>query len=133
MKKAKVLIQVVAGLLIAFFIMWYQGAFVATKTSDIVMAVGDGFTVAAVLYLGMGALMWISTTGFFDIFGYAFKRAARVFIPNFFVDAEGNFYEYKMEKVEKRKGFSQYSSLIIGAVFLVISIILTMVWYMIAE
>ena len=133
MKKAKVLIQLVVGLLIAFFIMWYQGGFVATKTSDIVLAVGDGFTVAAVLYLGMGALMWISTTGFFDIFGYAFKRAARVFIPNFFVDAEGNFYEYKMEKVEKRKGFSQYSALIIGAVFLVISIILTVVWYMIAE
>lgn len=133
MKKAKVWIQLAVGLLIALFIMWYQGAFIATKASDIVMAVGDGFTVAAVLYLGMGALMWISTTGFFDIFGFAFKRAARVFIPNFFVDAEGNFYEYKMGKVEKRKGFSQHSALIIGAIFLAISIVLTVVWYMIAE
>jgi hypothetical protein len=133
MKNVKVLIQLVVGLLIAFFIMRYQGAFVATKTSDIVMAVGDGFTVAAVLYLGVGALMWISTTGFFDVFGFAFKKAARVFIPNFFVDFEGNFYEYKMGKEEKRKGFSQYSTLIIGAIFLVISIILTVVWYMIVE
>ena len=76
--------------------------------------------------------MWISTTGFFDVFGYAFKRAARVFVPNFFVDAEGNFYEYKMEKVEKRKSFSQHSTLIIGAIFLIISIILTAVWYAVA-
>ncbi|MBE5887308.1 MAG: DUF3899 domain-containing protein [Lachnospiraceae bacterium] len=133
MKNVKILIQLVVGLLIAFFITWYQGAFVATKTSDIIMAVGDGFTVAAVLYLGMGALMWISTTGFFDIFGFAFKKAARVFIPNFMVDEEMNFLEYKMGKEEKRKGFSQYSSLIIGAIFLVVSIVLTAVWYMIAE
>lgn len=129
MKKAKVWIQLGIGLLIAFLVMWYQGLFVVTKLSDIIMAIGDGFTVAAVLYLGVGALMWISTTGFFDIFGFAFKRAARVFIPNFFVDADGNYYEYKMKKEEKRKGFTQHSSLIIGALFLIISIILTAVWY----
>ena len=129
MKKAKVLIQLCLGLLIAFLIRWYQGLFVATKLSDILMVISDGFTVVAVLYLGIGALMWISTTGFFDIFGYAFKRATRVFIPNFFGDAEGNFYEYKMEKHEKRKGFSQYSSLIIGGIFLLISIVLTAIWY----
>lgn len=129
MKRAKIWIQLGIGLLIALLVMWYQGAFVATKVSDIIMAIGDGFTVVAILYLGIGALMWISTTGFFDVFGYAFKRAARVFVPNFFVDAEGNFYEYKMEKIEKRKSFSQHSALIIGAIFWIISIILTAVWY----
>ena len=133
MKKVKVLVQLGVGLLITFLIAWYQGAFVATKASDIIMAIGDGFTVTAVLYLGMGALMWISTTGFFDIFGFAFKKAARVFIPGVFLDTEGNFYEYKVEKEEKRKGFTQHSGLIIGVIFLVISIILTAVWYTIAE
>ena len=133
MKKAKVWIQLGVGLLIAFLVMWYSGIFVMTKPSDIIMAIGDGFTVAAVLYLGMGALMWISTTGFFDIFGFAFKRATHAFIPNFFMDIDSNYYEYKIKKEEKRKGFAQHSSLIIGAIFLAISIILTVVWYMIAE
>ena len=133
MKKVKVLVQLIVGLLIAFLIAYYQGVFAFTKASDIVMAIGDGFTVAAVLYLGMGALMWISTTGFFDIFSYAFKRAARVFIPGLFQDTEARFYEYKVEKMEKRTGFTQHSGLIIGAIFLVISIILTAVWYTIAE
>ncbi len=132
MKMIKILVQLIVGLVIAFAVAFYQGVFVLTKPSDIVMAIGDGFTVAAVLYLGMGALTWISTTGFFDIFGYAFKRAARVFIPGLFQDTEARFYEYKVEKMEKRKGYTQYSGLIIGAIFLGISIILTAVWYTIA-
>ena len=132
MKMIKVLVELALGLLIAFLIAWYQGVFVVTEVSDIVMAIGDGFTVAAVLYLGMGALIWISTTGFFDIFGFAFKKAARVFIPAMFIDSEGNFYEYKIKSEEKRKTFTQHTSLLIGLAFLVISIILTIVWYSIA-
>ena len=133
MKKAKIWIQLVLGLLIVGFVMWTSGISVMTKLSDIIMAISDGFTVAAVLYLGMGGLMWISTTGFFDIFGFAFKRAARAFIPNFFVDADTSYYEYKVGKSEKRSGFTQHSALIMGVIFLVISIILTVVWYSVAE
>lgn len=129
MKNIKVWIQIGVGLLIAFLIMWYSGIFAMTKLSDIVMAIGDGFTVAAVLYLGIGSLMWISTTGFFDIFGFAFKRGAHAIIPNMFVDAEGGYYEYKMKKAEKRKGFTEHFTLKLGFVFLIISILLTVVWY----
>ena len=42
MKKVKVLVQLGVGLLITCLIAWYQGAFVATKASDIIMAIGDG-------------------------------------------------------------------------------------------
>lgn len=130
--KAKVWIQLAVGLVIAFLVMYCSGLFAMTELADVVMVISDGFTVAAALYLGMGALIWISTTGFFDIFGFAFRRAAHAFIPNFFVENDGNYYEYKMKKSQKRKGFSQYSLLWIGLFFLIVSLVLTGIWYTLA-
>ena len=132
MKKVKVIVQIGVGLLLAFLIMWYQGLFVVTKLSDIIMAIADGFTVVAVLYLGIGSLMWISSTGFFDIFGFAVKRGLHAILPGMIQECEGNYYEYKVQKNEKRKGFTEHLTLKLGLVFLVISIILTAVWYAVA-
>ena len=132
MKKVKVIVQIGIGLLLAFLIMWYQGLFVVTKLSDIIMAISDGFTVVAVLYLGIGSLMWISTTGFFDIFGFAVKRGLHAILPGMVQECEGNYYEYKVQKSEKRKGFTEHLTLKLGLIFLIISIILTAVWYAVA-
>ena len=129
MKNVKIWVQIGIALLLAFVVMCVRGLFTKTEISDIVMAIGDGFTVTAFLYLGMGALMWVSTTGMFDIFGFAIKRGAHAIIPALFVNEEGGYYEYKMKKAEKRKGFTEHFTLKLGFVFLIISIILTVVWY----
>jgi hypothetical protein len=134
MSKMKFWIEALVGLLLASLIMWSRGVFTAKDAAAVVMAIGDGFTVVAVLYLGVGALMWVSTTGMFDVFGYAVKRGMRALIPGFYSeDADGRFYEYKVKQEEKRKkGFTQYSTLIWGMIFFAISIVLTAVWYAIA-
>ena len=134
MNKMKFWIEALIGLLLATLVMWTRGVFAAKDTAAMVMAIGDGFTVVAVLYLGIGAMMWVSTTGMFDIFGYAVKRGMRALIPGFYSeDADGRFYEYKVKQEEKRKkGFTQYSTLIWGGIFLIISVIMTAVWYAIA-
>lgn len=132
MKNAKFVAALVTGLILAFAVMWIRGLFTAESAAEVVMAVSDGFTVAGLLYLCMGALMWVSTTGFFDIFGYAFKKAAHALIPGMVDNSPNNYYDYKSGKEGKRKGFTQHSALVVGVGFIVISLILTAVWYSIS-
>lgn len=133
MKNSRFWAQAIAGLMLAFVVMCARGVFEKTKPAEILMAVGDGFTVVAFLYLGFGALMWVSFTGWFDIFSFAIKRGAHAIMPNVFAEEQGGYYEYKVKKAEKRKAFGEYVTLKLGAVFLSISVFLTALWYMVSE
>ena len=129
MKYLKYVIQVVIGVLVAFAVMCYRGLFASTNTQDTLLIICDGFTVTAFLYLGIGALLWLSTTGIFDIFAYAFKKGAHALIPGRTHDKIGGYYEYKMEKQADRKHYTEWSALIVGAGFLLLSILFTVIWY----
>ena len=129
MKNFKYYVQAIMGLVLAFAIMVSRGLFESTTLADKVKYIGDGFTVAGILYLGVGALLWVSTTGFFDIFSYAIKKAAHAILPGMVQDDVGKFYEYKVENESKRKGFFEYFTLKLGVLFTVISLILLYVWY----
>lgn len=130
MKRAKFAAQLLTGLLMAFVVMGVRGLFdPETTLSGKVMAISDGFSVTGLLYIGMGSLMWVSTTGLFDIFAYAVRKGAHGLIPGMVKDTDGDYYSYKMDKKEKRKPFSGMSSLVTGAVFVIISVIFTVVWY----
>lgn len=66
----------------------------------------DAFTIPAVVMLMLGLLVWVSTTGSFDMLGYGLKRAKDAFIPSASYTHE-QFYDYKMRKNKKRiKGYS---------------------------
>ncbi len=97
--------------------------------ADRVRTVDDAFTVVALLYVCFGALLWVSSTGFFDIFGFAVKRALHAFVPGFVGDEVADYYEYKEERRGKRKERSIKSTFFAGVFLLVISIVLTAVWY----
>ena len=129
MKNLKYYVQTGIGLVLAFTVMVSRGLFSKPALADKVMAVGDGFTVAAVIYLGFGSIMWVASTGFFDIFGYAVKKAAHALLPGMVGDDVGRYYEYKTEKEADRKGFLENFTLMLGIVFFVISVILLFVWY----
>ena len=130
MKNLKYYVQTGIGLALAFAVMVSRGLFSKPSLADKLMAVGDGFTVAAVLYIGMGALIWISSTGFFDIFSYAVKKAAHAIVPGMVQDDAGRYYEYKVEKEAKRtNGILEYFTLKLGIIFLIISAFLLFAWY----
>lgn len=133
MKKARFAVSLVIGLGLAFAVMWGRGLFSADTADEIVMAVSDGFSVAGLIFLGIGSLIWVSTTGLFDIFAFALKKGAHALIPGMVSDPTEDYYEYKMEKKEKRKGFTQLSSLIVGIVFVAIGLVLAAVWYQLVE
>jgi len=75
--------------------------------------------VPGVMWLGVSGLMWIATTGFFDMFGYAFKSVVMLFSPLKKPGDIEHFYDYKVAKEEKRAGKSvPYAMLIVGVVLI---------------
>lgn len=126
----RLIIQIVIGLIIAVGVMTSQGAFAeGVSAADRILAIGNGFSVIALLYISFGLLVWISTTGVLDIFSFALQKGAHFLIPFSTREANGKFYEFKVEKAKKRKGKGQYMTLLVGLGFLIIAIALTVAWY----
>ena len=96
-------------------------------------AVSDGLFVSGILNFGFGALIWISTTGFFDIFTYSAKAILYFFFPRSWMERmgmtpKGDFYEYKVKKQEKRKDpLLPMETLFLGIGFILVSLVLT-IW-----
>ena len=127
----RLIIQIAIGLIIAVGVMTSQGAFAeGVSAADRILAIGNGFSVIALLYISFGLLVWIST-GVLDIFSFALQKGAHFLIPFSTREANGKFYEFKVEKAKKRKqkGKGQYMTLLVGLGFLIIAIVLTVAWY----
>ena len=105
----------------------------AKTTADRLRAVCDGFSMGGLLVLCVGGLVWISGSGSFDILAYACKRAAHMFIPGKGINGKKermpSYFEYKLEKSEKRKQTGSLELLLSGAIFFVVGVILILVWY----
>ena len=71
---------------------------------------------------GIGALVAISTTGFFDMFAYAFKSLPMLFSFLRKPKDHPTFFDYKTAKAEKREQ-AQYGLLIIGLVCIAVSLL----------
>lgn len=135
-KIIRLIIQIAVGLLIAIGVMNSQGAFESGITqADRILAIGNGFSVTALLYLSFGMLVWISTTGVLDIFSFAIQRGAHFLVPFAAKKANDKFYEFKVEREAKRKkrGKGQYMTLFVGLGFLLVAIVLTAAWYLVGD
>lgn len=91
------------ALAITLGVAMHQGFDLAASIGMNCRHLSDGFFVAGVMFTGLGLLTWVSTTGFFDMFSFAVKRAAEMLMPWVRLKDRPNFYEYKMEKEAKRK------------------------------
>ena len=77
----RLIIQIAIGLIIAVGVMTSQGAFAeGVSVADRILAIGNGFSVIALLYISFGLLVWISTTGVLDIFSFALQKGAHFLI-----------------------------------------------------
>ena len=90
------------------FIIWLRDLDNAPNLAERYRVISDAFTVPGVRLVMIGALVWVSTEGFFDGLSYAFNRAGSMLIPFFKKSLKHqNYYDYKMSKQEKRaKGYS---------------------------
>lgn len=101
----------------------------ATTLVEKYRTLSDAFTIPGVLLIMVCALVWISTTGFFDGLSYAFTRAGGMLIPFFRKGREHmTYYDYKMSK--KGKEVRGYSFLFfVGLLFIIISIVFISLFY----
>ncbi len=93
--------------------------FSAQTLVDKYRLLADAFTIPGVIFIMVGALVFVSTAGFFDMLSYALGRFAGAFIP-FYRKKDETFFDYKTRKSEER--FRGYSFLFyVGILFLVIA------------
>ena len=79
----------------------------------------DAFSIPGIVFIMVGALVFVSTEGFFDMLSYGLGKFAAALIP-FNRKKDESFFDYKTRKNEER--FSGYSFLFyVGILFLVIA------------
>ncbi len=91
-------------------------------------SLSDGFFVASMLIGGIGALVWVSTTGFFDILAYA-GRNLQILLSSLWRHNEHMTYiEYKAMRDEKR-GRVKAFLLVVAAFLLAIAVLVLCIYY----
>jgi len=119
----------ILGAAITVWIIAAEGLFqpVETTAKEAMFILCDALFVPGALLSSLGALIWVSTTGFFDALGYAAHVAGHMFLP-FLKLERRSYYEYKEEKAEKRDSTVPYFIIIVGFGFLALSAISCIVW-----
>ena len=121
-------VQLAVAAVIAVAIAVYQG--LGAEWYWNFRCLSDGFFVSAVLFVGFGLLIWVASTGFFDIFSYGVKSLLMLFSPLKRAKEHPHYYEYKCEKASKRGDKpATYTTLLIGVIALVLSLIMLFVYY----
>ena len=132
MKKNKTLlyyvITLVVGLVISIPLAYYRGLGTAENTAYACRYLSDGLFVAGVLLTGFGMMVWISTTGFFDMFSYAGHSLLVLFSSLRSPKEHESFYDYKMKKEEKRGQAKPYI-LIVGIGFILAALVCLFLYY----
>ncbi|MCM1236219.1 MAG: DUF3899 domain-containing protein [Ruminococcus flavefaciens] len=83
-------------------------------------SVCDGFFVAAVMLLGVGAIRAINNRGAFDVAGYGLRMAVELVLPVLKREEKEDIHQYRERKEAERK--SPAGLLLAGAVYLVLSL-----------
>ena len=123
-------VQLVIALVIALPVAMHQGFSMDGDAALNCRWLSDGFFVSAVIFVGLGGLFWVSTTGFFDIFSYGFKSLFVLFSPLKKVKEFPHYYDYKCEKDAKREGKPiTHTVLVVGLICLAASLICLALYY----
>ena len=111
-------IAIVVGLIPFFLLFFINGSAL------------DGVTLATVITLGLGGLMFVAHEGFFDIFAYGFKQMGTAMFSKK-ANANNDFPGYKESKRTKREEGPKIflSVLAAGLLFLIALIVLKIVFF----
>lgn len=107
------------------------GLFEQTDPLQILKILADCCTIPGTLYLGIALIGWIGSKGTFDIFGYSVGSLFRLLRKEAYEQKQETFYDYRAKKDENRKPFD-WLMLIVGASFIVLAIVLSIIYAAIA-
>ena len=115
-------VQLVIAVVIALLVAASEGLAPSAEAYVNYHHLCDGFFVSAVIFVGLGGLLWISATGFFDIFGYAFKSIVHLLTPSKHDEQFPRYYDYKCEQNDKREGKPlTHTVIVVGLIVLALS------------
>lgn len=124
---ARYIIPFLIGMVISFLVALHQGFAFAQPAFVQARYLSDGFFVAGILLSGLGGLLAISTTGFFDMLSYALYCLLMRFTQLKRSRDHADFFAYKTSK-DARRGKSKVFLLLIGLGFCLLSAV-CWVWY----
>lgn len=124
----KYAVAIAAGALMGVAFAYLLGAGTAETQSLVMRCFSDGFFIASILMIGFGGLMWVSTTGFFDIFSYGAKSLLVLFSSLRHPKNHPKYYDYKTEK-EARRGKAKPYLFVAGLFCLAVSGIALALYY----
>ena len=120
-------ITLLIGAAFVLFLLLARGFFEWPELSEQYRILADAFTSSGVILLMVGVLIWISTTGSFDMISFALSKFAKALIP-FSKKSGETYYDYVVRKREKR--FSGYLCIfVVGAVFSALAAVFTALFY----
>lgn len=125
----KLLVDLGLGLAIAIAAaVWFE-LFQASTLLDVLRILSDCFFLPAVILLASGGLTWTKNGGVWDGIGFTFKTAVSR-VRKTYDEERVTFAEYREER--EKKSSSPRSSLIAGAIYLVIALVLLAAYNMAA-
>ena len=123
-------LAIVVGLLLALTVCFARDIFHETDAALIVRYLSDAFLVPGVLLTGIGLLSFLKKEGTYDGLTYSFHSmrmaSARRFSDEAHDDMARTYYDYKQSVKAKRK--VAWHLIIVGGVFLLVAIVLTIVF-----
>ena len=117
----KYLITLGVGFAMAAFVAYSKNVFAQKELSMVFHILTDSFSLPAVLITGIGALAFVSNEGGFDALSYGLTSFFDMFRKEK-KNKHKTFYDYKMEKAEKR-GSVPYFVMIVGAFYILLAVI----------
>ncbi len=113
------IISVILFIIIFFMVRPYK----ADNNKDLIKYISDCFTVCGGLLMCFGALTFSQNQGAFDGISYTSKSIFAKFMPTFTINP--NYKDYKADK-EKNRASVKYGYIIVGAIYLIIGIIISL-------
>ncbi len=130
--KRSYLITAGAALFAALLIAFFRGFSPGNVACEAFAGLCDGFFAVGAVLVCAGIFSWIGRSGFYDIFSYGARTAWNRLTP--FIKREetpSTYYDYKVRKEEKRKPVMKVS-LVLGLVFLLLSVVFLIAYNMTA-
>ena len=127
-KKAKIIkYSVCVGIevLIAFLVIWSKGFFAHSAAVNL-QILADAFFVSGILMTLFAGLVYVSNEGIFIGISYVMKDALSFILPR---RKHERYFDYRERKLKNAQKYNTRYTLVTGAVFLSIGIILTVIWY----
>lgn len=114
-------ITILVGLAMAVAVLMSRGGFSQPDTESVYIVLSDAFFVPGIVLCGFGILAWVSHDGFFDAISYSASKVTSLFFSVFRKDERHQqYYDYKMEKQERRKKPGN-AVIVTGVVFLLLA------------